>query len=138
MRCNFLHIKTVEKCLVSRMESSEQVLNNGILLKENLEFDKIDIIGMASIEVTDKIDNKQKVFTTKLVFKTVSRPELDYDHFCYRLTTVMGKRYIMGTKERPYTVFTTTENYPGSASDKAGCTCTVTYTNLFPLLTVLD
>lgn len=138
MRCNLLHIKTVEKCLVSAMETSMQVFNNGIFLKESSGFEKLDIIGLASVEVTDKMDNNQKLFTTKLIFKTALRPELDLDRFCYRLTSVSGQEYILGTKERPYTVFTSTENYPGSTSDKAGCTCTVTYTNLFPLLTVLD
>lgn len=138
MRCNLLHIKTVEKCLVSDMETSIPVFNNGIFLKESSNFEKLDIIGLASVEVTDKMDNKQKVRTTKLVFKTALRPELDNDHYCYRLTSVSGQKFILGTKERPFAIFSVTENYPGAEADKAGCTCTVTYTNIFSLLTVLD
>lgn len=138
MRCNLLHIKTVEKCLVSEMETSVQVSHNEIFLKGISKFEKLDIIGLASVEVNDKTDNNQKIFTTKLVFKTILRPELDQDRFCYRLTSVSGQKFILGTKERPFAVFTSTENYPGSETDKAGCTCTITYTNIFSLLRVLD
>lgn len=137
MNCNLLHIKTIEKCPVSEIESSIQVLDDAIFLKESSGFEKLDIIGLASVEVTDKVDNKQKVFNSKLVFKTGLRPELDSGHFCYRLTSVSGQQYLLGTKERPYTVFTATESYPGAPADKSGCTCTVTYTNLFALLKVL-
>lgn len=138
MSNHLVSIKMVEQCPASFMQSTVRIFNQGIFLKTNTRFEKVDIIGLASVEVTDKIENKQRLYTTKLVFKTLHDPDFHKEQSCYRLTSVTGKQYILGTKERPYTLFNSVGVIPNSPEDKTGCTCTVTYTNLFSLLSVLD
>lgn len=138
MSCCLVSIKMIELCSASSMQGTEQIFNRSIYLKGSVRFEKVEIIGLASVEVTDKIENKQRVYTTKLVFKTRHDQGFHKERSCYRLTSVTGKQYILGTKERPYPLFNSTDIIPNSPEDKTGCTCTVTYTNLFSLLSVLD
>lgn len=138
MSCHLVSIKKVERCPATALANTEQIFNLGILLKGYNDFEKIDIIGLASVEITDKVEDKQRVYTTKLLFKTASSPDMDEDKFCYRLTTVAGSQFLLGTKDRPYTLFSSVELLPDSPTDKTGCTCTVTYTNLFSHLSIID
>lgn len=138
MGCQLMNIKKVERCPASAMLNAEEVFDRCIFLKECDSFEQVPIIGMASVEITDKLENKQRMFTTKLVFKTADSPGFEKDMYCYRLTSVSGKSFMLGTKSRPYSLFNSSEVIPGAPSDKAGCTCTVTYINLFSLLTILD
>lgn len=138
MSCHLVSIKKIERCPVVALADTELIFDQGILLKGYNDFEKVDIIGLASVEVTDKVENKQRVYTTKLVFKTSSALEQDTDKYCYRLTSVYGTQFLLGTKERPYTLYNSVEIRPDSPTDKTGCTCTVTYTNQFSFLSILD
>lgn len=138
MSCHLVSIKKVERCPITALADTERIFNRGLWLKGYSNFEKMDIIGLASVEISDKIEAKQRIYTTKLLFKTTSSPDMNLDKFCYRLTSVSGAQFILGTKERPYTLCNCVELLPDSPTDKAGCTCTVTYTNLFSLLSILD
>lgn len=132
-----LFIKKVERCPASQMAMTEQIQDIGIRLNGCSGFENLCIIGLASVDIATKVENKQRIFTAKLEFKTIDDPGNDRDKYCYLLTDVTGRRFLIGTGERPYPMLSTSELAPNTPAGKSGCTCTVTYTNLFGPLSVL-
>lgn len=118
--------------------NSTIVNNSGIFLDIYRPFDELDTIGLSSVESSDKIDNKVRVYTSKLVSFLPERIKAGNKKLCFRVTTVSGERFLIGTDKAPYPVVTFNETYPNSPSAKCGCTMTVTYSNTIPMLSQLD
>ena len=68
----------------------------------------------AKLEITDKIEDGQRFYTHKLTFRTC-REDLDMSGiYAYLVTTIEGKRYLIGNKERPYPIINMSDVHPDS------------------------
>lgn len=132
------NIKTVEVFDASELRESVIVKNRGIILQYALVPQKISQNGLASCEISDKIQNNQKIFSIKLQMHCCSRLEDDGKHLCFRLTTVTGSQFILGSSSRPYPVVSNDEIMPSAPTAKSGVNVTVTLDSFYPLLAVLD
>lgn len=110
----------------------------GVLLNVWRDFRKMDSVGLSSATVVSKVTKKNTIYTINLKVLLKSTFEADNRHLCYRLTTVTGTQYLLGTDIAPYPMTTTSDNFPSSVTEKSGTTITVEYSNTFGLLPILD
>lgn len=132
------HIKKVEVIEAKHLVNSAIIHNNSILLQIYRPFSDLDTIGLSSVETGDKIENKVRIHTTKLTALLPERLDVGNKKLCFRVTTVSGEQFLIGTDKRPFPIVTFNETYPDSPSAKCGSTMTVTYSNTIPMLLQLD
>lgn len=113
------------------------VPGKGVLLNMWRFFKEIDTIGLSSATVSDKVVLRNRIFYVKLV-ATLNGDWRNSQPLCFRITTVMGEQFLLGTEAVPYPIVTTVDNFPSAVTDKSGTTLTVEYSNTFGLLPILD
>lgn len=132
------HIKKVEIIEAKHMVNSTIINDNSILLQIYRPFSILDTVGLSSVETSEKIENKVRIHTSKLTALLPEGFEVGNKKLCFRVTTVSGERFLIGTDKRPFPIVTFSENYPNSISTRCGSTMTVTYSNTIPMLLQLD
>lgn len=132
------HIKKVEIIEAKHLVNSTIINDNSILLQIYRPFSILDTVGLSSVATSDKIENKVRIHTSKLTALLPEGFEVGNKKLCFRVTTVSGERFLIGTDKRPFPIVTFSENYPNSASTRCGSTMTVTYSNTIPMLLQLD
>lgn len=60
------NIRKVECVEAYHLQHSDIIADRGVWLNVYQQFNPISTIGLSSVEISDKIENKQRVFTTKL------------------------------------------------------------------------
>ena len=131
------NIKSVEVIDAADLRDAVIVQNRGIILQSSPVAQKISQNGLASCEISDKNENNTKVFSIKLQFHCCCRLDVGYHEYCFRITTVTGSQFLMGTADRPYPVITNDETFPSAANGKSGVNVTVTIDSTYPLLAIL-
>ena len=114
------------------------VPGKGVFLQVYRNFQKMDSVGLSAVTVATKVTKKNTIHSVNLKVLLRSSFEVGNRHLCYRLTTVMGEQYLLGTNVAPFPITTTSDNYPSVVTDKSGTTLTVTYSNIVGLLPILD
>lgn len=127
---NLNFINRVEMIEATNLASSIFIPGVGVYLSSPLNFQKMETIGLSSLESTDKIENKSRIISQKLTLSLRERFAVGNHKFCFLVTTVSGEQYIIGSKDRPYPLVTFTDARPDTATSKCAVTMTVTYSNL--------
>lgn len=114
------------------------VKNTGVLLQKWRNFQTLPTIALSSLTAETKVVDKETRFTLKLSSELCAGFSVDGRHLCFRLTTVSGGQFLMGTNEKPYTITTIQDNYPGVVTDKSVTKLSSEYSNIHGLLAILD
>lgn len=108
------------------------------LISPDVSFSKINTKSPSSCEITDKVESKVRIFTSKLVFKSCEQIGESGVPLAFRVTTADGCRYLVGRGCRPYPVLTRTENMPGSFTETSLITYTVTWSDVVKPLLIIE
>ena len=127
---NLNFINRVEMIEAEKLSSSIFIPGVGVYLNTPLTFQKLETIGLSSLEFTDKIENKSRIVTQKLTSSIYERFPVGNQKYCFLLTTASGRQYLIGGKDRPYPLITFTDSRPDNAASKCAVTMLVTYSNL--------
>lgn len=135
------YIKNIVKVEVVKADELSAVVfpaRHLCIIPSDVAFQQIKCKNPSSCEITDKIESKVRIFTSKLTFK--SSEQIDYEgvSLAYKVTTADGCAYLLGRDQRPYPVLTRTENMPGSHTDSSLITYTVTWTDVVKPLQVIQ
>ena len=110
----------------------------GVFLQTFRNFQKMDSVGLSAVTVATKVSKKNSVHSVNLTVLLKTSFEVGNRKLCYRLTTVTGEQFLLGTNVAPFPITTTSDNYPSVVTEKSGTTLTATYSNLLGLLPILD
>lgn len=132
------NIRKVECIEAYHLQHSDIIADRGVWLNVYQQFNPISTIGLSSVEISDKIENKQRVFTTKLTMFRTEELLPGSKKFCFKVTTITGSQFLIGCADKPYPVIQNEESFPSAASGKSGVTVTVTLTSTIPMLSILD
>lgn len=132
------YINRVEYCEVRELAAMTVVKKQFVLVPPAANFTRLPMVGLASVEVSDKIENKQRVFVSKLAVFLPERFEVSNKKLCFRLRTVSGEYFMLGSGDRPYSIITSTDTIPDTPSSRCGSAMVVTYTGILPLLRIMD
>lgn len=114
------------------------VKNDKVVLRYWRNFVEQPIDGLAQCEVTEAVDDGTRLTTVKLTFHSACRLNSEDMRLAWRITTVTGEQYLIGTNEAPYPVTLVQNSYPDEATERSGYTVTVTWTTPLSLLKILD
>ena len=130
---------------INRVEFIETRYLNGIVLLSDHEvslqywrnFAELCLVGLASVEVSQNIENGSRLTTIKLTAHTTDDFHVDYRRLAWRVTTVEGKQYLIGINEQPFPVTTVANDFPDKATEQSGKTITVTWQTPLNLLKIM-
>lgn len=111
---------------------------NLCVVPQNVEFRQIQVKNPSSCEITDKVESKVRIFTTKLTFKTCEQLMDNGSPLAYKLTAADGICYLMGSDHRPFPVLTRSENMPSSFTETSLITYTVTWSDVVKPLQIIE
>ena len=85
--------------------ASSTFFGKGVKLDDALTFVPLCTIGLATFEISEKVESKNRVFHHSLKAKLSERIDVGNRKLCFRLTAVDGTQYMMGSNSRPYQFF---------------------------------
>lgn len=136
------YVRAIERCPAQHVVKVTVPHPDGLHVhaKGYSPWEKISIVGLASLEVSDSpTDDGIKVCTTKLSAVLASRPIPDSRPMCYRITFTDGSRLIMGLGPSPtFPVATFVDFHPDRPAERCACTMNVTWTNVARPVVIRD
>lgn len=106
--------------------------------KTDVVFEKIAIQELAGVTIEDAYENNQKVYTTTVIFQTCDKRPLTDRRKAFRLTSLDGKMFMVGTNGRPYPIIKERNLYPEKPADSPMKVVTVTWKSLLPMLLISE
>ena len=104
----------------------------------SVEFAEINTVGLVDVKMDDSIENKEKVYTSVVSFQTPNKTPAGVSRLAFRLTTIDGNRFLLGTSERPYPIIKESNPFPGKVGDSTLKSVTITWKSPCPLLYIVD
>lgn len=129
------YINKVEKIDAGQLASST-FLSKGVSLEDGLAWEKVCLVGLAALEIEEKVEAKSRIFHHSLKAKLSDRIEVANHKWCFRLTAVDGSQYIVGTSSRPYPMVKQVDSHPSEASSSCAVMMEVDWrsTGIFKVL----
>ena len=131
------HICKVEYCAAYHLKSAIILPAQAkALVGEPMPWQELPIVGLASLEVTDEVENGVRIYTSKLTatlcksFLHPKRPS------AFRLTDVQGKQYLLGTAKSPYPLISQALSCTTDSSKGSTTILSINYLSVYPLLSI--
>ncbi len=109
-------ITAIDRIPVTSLVGMSRVSKTGVKLPYGINWQPLAIKPHAQLSISDKVEDKNTVWTVKLVFKTCEEFG-DRGRWAYRCKLVDGSYRLIGTDERPYPVASVLENMPENVTD---------------------
>lgn len=109
-------ITAVDRIPVTSLVGMSRVSKTGVKLPYGINWQPLAIKPHAQLSISVKVEDKNTVWTVKLVFKTCEEFG-DRGRWAYRCKLVDGSYRLIGTEERPYPVASVLENMPENVTD---------------------
>ena len=132
------NINSVQVIEADRLRHITVIPGKGVMLNFWRNFTMLPLVGLASMEVVSKVENKSRLFTTSVKGLLSEHFEVANRRLAFLVTTVSDGRYLVGTNEAPFPIVNTSDVFPDRESEPSGCELTVEYTDSIGLLPVLD
>lgn len=110
--------------------------NNEVSLQYWRNFIELCLVGLAAVDVSQAVDNGSRLTTIKLTARTTSDFAVDNRRLAWRITTVTGDQYLIGTTEQPFPVTTVANDFPDKATSQSGKKITVSWQTPLNLLKI--
>lgn len=107
-----------------RISETEAKINDDIPFKE---FGNIK--RPASLIISDKIEEGNRIYQSKLVFYTCNKWLVDITRNSFLCETIDGTRYLIGERKRPFPVVTQQQTHPNNYSDNQLTEVVVNFTS---------
>lgn len=134
------YIKNITKVEVIEADALKSVIfpaTNLCILSAQMVFKQIQAKSPSSCEITDKVESKVRIFTTKLTFRSTEQINSTGYPLAFRVTTADGCQYLIGRDHQPFPVLTRTENMPSSHTDSSLITYTATWSDVVKPLQII-
>lgn len=116
------YIKKVEWCNARHLYLAVPLTDNiHVYCVDYMPYEELPVVGLASLEVSDAVDNGVRLWTSKLTATLPERPAVPDTAVSLRLTAVDGTVFLMGLDCRPHPVVTIDDRHPSNASGLCAC-----------------
>lgn len=131
-----LHIRRIDSCEAYHLVKTLILPKEAqAFLTEPVPWRRIDIAGLAVLETSEEVEKGVRTHTTKLTATLVGkRMPLPDRPLAYRLTTVGGQQFLLGTGFRPFPLTTQETVAPSRAAEVSAVSLSVKWTSDVPLL----
>lgn len=135
---NLVHFRSIEKVRVENLTSLEIISESSCLLTREPDFKEINIFELVGVTIEDSYENHRKIYTTTATFKTCDKEPIVERMLAFRVTSLDGKRFLIGTNTRPYPIIKERNPYPEKPTDSTLKTVTVTWKAIYPMLLIIE
>lgn len=101
-------------------------------------FEEINIWELVGVNIEDSYENNQKVYTTTATFQTCDKEPITERQLAFRVTSMNGQRFLIGTNARPYPIIKERNPFPEKPTDSAMKTVTITWKAIYPMLRIVE
>lgn len=129
-------VVAVDRTYFQNLIGMQHVGKANVTLPDDIVWTPLQIKSPCSLSITDKDEDKNTIYTAKLVFKTCE-DIADRHHYAYRCRLIDGRCRLLGTAERPFAVMTIAETMPENLTDSQLNEVTVTYSSARPIPTII-
>lgn len=133
-----IHIAKIESVPVTSLLDVEKVAAASCRVPGSIVFNEINIHGLVDAKIENQLENHEPVYTVTLTYQTCDRTPQKRNSLAYRLTSIDGTRYLLGSYARPYVIYNDTTPFPGKPGDSVLKTVTLTYKSPHPLLYIVE
>lgn len=120
------HIRNIEYCAAYHLKRAIILPAQAIaLVREPMPWQELPLVGLASLEVTDEVDNGVRIYTSKLTATLCKQFLYPKRPSAFRLTDVQGKQYLLGTAQSPYPLISQTESIGGKSVSQTAYVITI-------------
>ena len=109
-------INAIDRVPVTSLQEMTRISKTCVRLPSGINWEPLTIKPHAQLTISDKVEDKNTIWTAKLVFKTCEEFE-DCGRWAYRCRLSNGKYRLIGSNERPYPIASVLENMPESVTD---------------------
>lgn len=109
-------ITAIDRIPVTSLVGISRVSKTGVKLPSGINWQPLAIKPHAQLSISDKVEDKNTVWTVKLVFKTCEEFG-DRGRWAYRCKLLDGRYRLIGDYERPYPVTSVLENMPENVTE---------------------
>ena len=131
------HICKVEYCAAYHLKRAIILPAQAkALVREPMPWQELPLVGLASLEVTNEVENGVRIYTSKL---TATLCKSFLHHKCpsaFRLTDVQGKQYLLGSAQSPYPLVTQKESIGESAQTQTVYVFVIQYVSANTLINI--
>ena len=95
---------------------------------------EIPVQPFPKLEISEKKEGGQRVYTVKLTLKTTDDTLASLDRKVFYALDINGMVWILGSRTRPYPIVTKSVSLPESAQDNQLNSFQIDYTTILPIL----
>ncbi len=113
------HIKivtAVDRVPVTSLQGMTRISKTSVHLPSGISWEPLAIKPHAQLTISDKVEDKNRIWTAKLSFKTCEELS-ERDMYAYRCRLSNGQYRLIGSEERPYPVASVAESMPENITD---------------------
>lgn len=125
---HFRYIRKIEYCAAYHLKRAIILPAQAIaLVREPMPWQELPLVGLASLEITDEVENGVRIYTSKLtatLCKSFLHPKRSS---AFRLTDVQGNQSLLGTDQSPYPLISQTESIGENAPSHTAFVITIQY-----------
>ena len=109
-------ITAVDRAPVTSLQGMTRISKTSVRLPSNINWEPLSIKPHAQLTISDKVEDKNTIWTAKLVFKTCEEFG-DRGRWAFRCRLLNGQYRLIGSEERPYPTASVLENIPESVTE---------------------
>lgn len=130
-------IRKIEYCNAANLAFSDIFSQYVDTCTPTNQFTELCIVQQkATLKVESDIENKQVIYRAELQFDTEAESGLERGNLAFKVTTVNGEQFLIGSPTRPRVVVTTAHNVAESASGQSGYTTVCKFTAIYKPKTI--
>ena len=95
---------------------------------------EIPVQPFPKLEISEKKEGGQRIYTVKLTLKTTDDTLSSLDHKVFYALDINDMVWILGSRTRPYPIVTKSVSLPESAQDNQLNSFQIDYTTILPIL----
>lgn len=131
------HICKVEYCAAYHLKRAIILPAQAkALVGEPMPWQELPLVGLASLEVSDEVEDGVRIYTSKLnatLCKSFLHPKRPS---AFRLTDVQGNQYLLGTAYKPFPLVAIITNTSTNEAERTVTVLSANWVSLKPLLTI--
>lgn len=109
-------VTAVDRVPVTSLQGMTRIAKTSVRLPSGISWEPLAIKPHALLTISDKVEDKNRIWTAKLSFKTCEELS-ERDMYAYRCRLSNGQYRLIGSEERPYPVASVAESMPENVTD---------------------
>lgn len=129
-----MKIRNIKRVFYSDSAAAPHAISSDTIKVVQSTLTEIPVKEFPKLEISEKIEGQQRIYTAKLTFKTTDDTLQAMERKVFYAVDINNMVWILGSKTRPYPIMTKAVSLPENGEDSQLNTFQVDYTTIYPIL----